>query len=82
MNIDLSKYETITSHGYPSGVYRLGKYSSVWLEVEGTHDGSDIYDVYALSVFSGDVVGRYWLGNSQYLEKQDVLDFEFGQEWH
>ena len=59
MNIDLSKYETITSHGYPSGVYRLGKYSSVWLEVEGTHDDSDIYDVYALSVFSGCVVGRY-----------------------
>ena len=24
MNIDLSKYETITSHGYPSGVYGLG----------------------------------------------------------
>ena len=64
MNIDLSKYETITSHGYPSGVYRLGKYSSVWLEVEGTNDDSDIYDVYALSVFSGGVVGRYWLGNA------------------
>ena len=82
MYIDLSKYETVTSYGYPSGIYRLGKYSSVWLEVQGTSDDSDIYDVYALSVFSGDVVGRYWLGNAQYLEKQDVLDFEFGQEWY
>lgn len=80
MNIDLSKYETVTSHGYPSGVYRLGKHASVWLEIEGTHDDSNTYDVCALSVFGGDIVGRYWLGNAKHNKKQDVLEFEFGQE--
>ena len=82
MNIDLSKYETVTSHGYPSGVYRLSKHASVWIEIERTHDESDIYDVYALSVFSGDVCGRHRIGHAKYNKKQDVLEFEFGQEWY